>query len=121
MFTPTRTPEGEPNCCSVCGASFALEPSIGSRDAPCPQCGSLAWFAGAGEDEFFAGVLPQRGMFVLLPRSCKAPRPTPPVWIPAHRRSLARAIKTRPFAGFGRTWLRIPRAVGQAIAQLLAK
>ncbi|MBX3425912.1 MAG: hypothetical protein KF688_09565 [Pirellulales bacterium] len=44
MFTPTRTPEGEPSCCRVCGKSVCIEPSIWSHDAPCPHCGTLLWF-----------------------------------------------------------------------------
>lgn len=41
----SRTPEGPPNRCTICGHQFKLAPSIDTRDAPCPVCGSLAWFA----------------------------------------------------------------------------
>src|SRR5262245_17918952 len=44
MKAPTRTPEGQPNRCPICGKRLRLEPSIPSRDAPCPHCGSLVWF-----------------------------------------------------------------------------
>ena len=45
MVISSRTPEGDPNCCPVCGCRLRLEPSEPSRDAPCPQCGHLLWFA----------------------------------------------------------------------------
>jgi tetratricopeptide (TPR) repeat protein len=44
MLPSTRTPEGEPNRCQVCGKEFRLEPSRPPGDAPCPNCGSLMWF-----------------------------------------------------------------------------
>ncbi|HVW38613.1 MAG TPA: PTS sugar transporter subunit IIA [Pirellulales bacterium] len=40
----SRTPEGAPNRCPVCGNSFCIQPSTPPGDAPCPHCGSLAWF-----------------------------------------------------------------------------
>jgi hypothetical protein len=43
----SRTPEGEPNRCPICGNDLALEPSIDTRDAPCPSCGHLLWFKDA--------------------------------------------------------------------------
>ena len=45
MTISSRTPDGDPNICSVCGHDFRLEPSIETRDAPCPACGHLLWFA----------------------------------------------------------------------------
>ncbi len=44
MTISSRTPEGEPNRCIVCGAEFRIEPSIPSGDAPCPNCGYLCFF-----------------------------------------------------------------------------
>lgn len=41
----SRTPEGEPNVCPVCGAIVTIEPSTAFGDAPCPGCGTLLWFA----------------------------------------------------------------------------
>lgn len=41
----TRTPEGESNRCSVCGAGFVIEHSLPPGDACCPACGSLVWLA----------------------------------------------------------------------------
>jgi hypothetical protein len=50
MEPSTRTPEGEPNRCSVCGKDVRIEPSRPPGDAPCPHCGSLLWFAGHSEN-----------------------------------------------------------------------
>ena len=36
----SRTPEGGPNRCPVCGKSICIEPSM-PPGAPCPNCGSL--------------------------------------------------------------------------------
>lgn len=47
MPSPTRTPEGEPNRCPICGKSMVMEPSL-AGDAPCPHCGSLVWFLDGG-------------------------------------------------------------------------
>jgi acyl carrier protein len=40
----SRTPEGTPNRCPLCGASVCIEPSSPPGDAPCPACGTLLWF-----------------------------------------------------------------------------
>lgn len=45
MTISSRTPEGDPNQCPVCGHHVRLEPSIDTRDAPCSSCGHLLWFA----------------------------------------------------------------------------
>jgi hypothetical protein len=47
MNISSRTPEGTPNHCVVCGHDLRLEPSIDTRDAPCPFCGHLLWFPGS--------------------------------------------------------------------------
>lgn len=44
MMISSRTPEGQPNSCPLCGADVVLEPSILIGDAPCPHCGQLLWF-----------------------------------------------------------------------------
>ena len=44
MKPSSRTPEGLPNRCPVCGVEMRLEPSPDTYDAPCPACGSLLWF-----------------------------------------------------------------------------
>jgi len=44
MTISSRTPEGDPNQCPVCGHDDRIEPSLGTRDAPCPCCGHLLWF-----------------------------------------------------------------------------
>ena len=43
MTISSRTPEGWPNRCSVCGHDFRLEPSPPAWDVPCPRCGALLW------------------------------------------------------------------------------
>ena len=40
----SRTPEGIPGECPVCGQTLVIEPSLPTRDAPCPHCGCLVWF-----------------------------------------------------------------------------
>jgi acyl carrier protein len=44
MPIASRTPEGWPNRCAVCGAKMWIDPSLPPGDAPCPQCGQLVWF-----------------------------------------------------------------------------
>lgn len=40
----SRTPEGESNRCPICRNDVFIEPSLDTRDAPCPHCGHLLWF-----------------------------------------------------------------------------
>lgn len=52
MDSSTRTPEGRPNQCVICGKGLDLEPSDATGDVPCPHCGSLLWFpATSGLDQ----------------------------------------------------------------------
>ena len=44
MTISSRTPEGTPGRCPICGADVRIEPSNLTGDAPCPQCGALLWF-----------------------------------------------------------------------------
>ena len=44
MKPSSRTPEGEPNRCPVCGHDVSVEPSLPPGDATCPFCGNLLWF-----------------------------------------------------------------------------
>ncbi len=44
MVISSRTPEGRPSRCPVCGSVIAVEPSDPAGDAPCPRCGHLLWF-----------------------------------------------------------------------------
>jgi hypothetical protein len=41
----SRTPEGWPNRCHLCGQEVTIEPSTPPGDAPCPFCGCLLWFS----------------------------------------------------------------------------
>jgi hypothetical protein len=55
MRISSRTPEGRPNHCAVCGKRIVIEPSHPFGDAPCPHCGCLLWFISSGDDiQFFA-------------------------------------------------------------------
>jgi hypothetical protein len=47
----SRTPEGEPNRCPVCGHPSEMEPSLDTRDATCPDCGSLLVYHGGALSE----------------------------------------------------------------------
>ncbi len=54
MNPSTRTPEGQPHRCPLCGKRVMIEPSKPAKDAPCPHCGSLLWFADiAGHHEVY--------------------------------------------------------------------
>ena len=44
----SRTPEGTPNRCPLCGNEVVVEPSLIFGDAPCPHCGQLLWFLRSG-------------------------------------------------------------------------
>jgi hypothetical protein len=44
MDIASRTPEGEPNRCRVCGHESRVEPSTNTHDATCPECGNLMWY-----------------------------------------------------------------------------
>jgi len=55
MVISTRTPEGSPNRCPLCGSEVRIEPSQPFGDAPCPVCGHLLWFLRLhSEPHFFA-------------------------------------------------------------------
>lgn len=41
----SRTPEGEPFHCRVCGNDVTIEPSVLAYDAPCPVCGTFLWLS----------------------------------------------------------------------------
>lgn len=45
MTPSSRTPEGSPHRCNVCGKSVLLDDASPVRDATCPYCGSLIWLA----------------------------------------------------------------------------
>lgn len=43
MTISSRTPEGQPLRCDVCGAMAVVETSLDLGDATCPACGNLLW------------------------------------------------------------------------------
>jgi acyl carrier protein len=44
MAVSSRTPEGTPHRCRVCGKMSAVEPSCPGGDSCCPNCGQLLWW-----------------------------------------------------------------------------
>lgn len=60
MTISSRTPEGEPQRCSVCGSIAAMETSWPMVDSCCPACGSmLLWLRDRlGAAELLDGPLP---------------------------------------------------------------
>ena len=44
MNVSSRTPEGTPHECPLCGAVIKLEPAFPGGDAVCPACGQLVWW-----------------------------------------------------------------------------
>jgi acyl carrier protein len=44
MNVSSRTPEGTPHECPLCGAVSNLEPAFPGGDAVCPACGQLVWW-----------------------------------------------------------------------------
>jgi acyl carrier protein len=50
MVISSRTPEGAPGRCPVCGKDVRIESSLIAGDAPCPNCGTLLWFVGVSYD-----------------------------------------------------------------------
>lgn len=44
MSISSRTPEGLPQRCPVCGRADLIEPSLPGGDACCPSCGHLLWW-----------------------------------------------------------------------------
>jgi acyl carrier protein len=49
MSISSRTPEGQPGYCPVCGSAVCLLPCEPIFDAPCPSCGHLLLFLTVGE------------------------------------------------------------------------
>jgi hypothetical protein len=48
MIVSSRTPEGQPAYCPLCGNSVCIEPSGETFDGPCPCCGHLLWLRAPG-------------------------------------------------------------------------
>ena len=95
----TRTPEGTPNRCPLCGNAVWVEPSRATGDAPCPHCGTLLWFADVPE-----GIEPEG----VRPRADRA-RPRRPQPVRRRKRTVIAAIwgflsgsRARPGVGAAR-------------------
>ena len=59
MVVSSRTPEGTPHRCPVCGKTSAVESSYPDGDSCCPNCGQLLWWF---RDRLSrdAGIAPER-------------------------------------------------------------
>ena len=44
MTISSRTPEGNPHHCPVCGDVAVTEPSYPDGDSCCPRCGAILWW-----------------------------------------------------------------------------
>jgi hypothetical protein len=89
MIPSSRTPEGTPNRCPICGNSIHVEPSsFPTNDAPCPHCGHLLWFASKSAN-----------LVVPLSADDLTVRPHP---ARADRRKPIAKSEERPFATFER-------------------
>lgn len=44
MVISSRTPEGHPFRCPICGQAAALDVSLPPGDSICPSCGELLWW-----------------------------------------------------------------------------
>jgi hypothetical protein len=60
MEIASRTPEGLPNRCPVCGNDVKIEPSTPGGDAPCPHCGTLLWFVSTDDGSLMFSALALR-------------------------------------------------------------
>lgn len=54
MRIVTRTPEGQPLACRVCGKTTLVLVSDPPRDAVCPNCGFHAWLVPRNDEQLFA-------------------------------------------------------------------
>lgn len=57
MPISSRTPEGIPSKCPMCGKAVNIDPSVPPGDAPCPHCGQLLWFPAGAPSELPTGLL----------------------------------------------------------------
>lgn len=57
MTISSRTPEGAPNRCPVCGNPLTIEHSLDTHDGCCPHCGSLVWLSSANPIEAAKGQI----------------------------------------------------------------
>src|SRR5262249_32761549 len=68
MTISSRTPEGLPQRCPLCGADIRLEPSEPIGDAPCPHCGCLVLFGNPSALHGSSGALTGGGGYRWLKR-----------------------------------------------------
>jgi anti-anti-sigma factor len=63
MTISSRTPEGTPHHCPVCGSEVKIAASDPVGDAPCPRCGHLLWFDLIPSDDALVIALRGDGTF----------------------------------------------------------
>ena len=66
MNVSSRTPEGTPHECPLCGAISNLEPAFPGGDAVCPACGQLVWWFRDRLGERLAQILESLSLDVSL-------------------------------------------------------
>jgi uncharacterized paraquat-inducible protein A len=87
MTISTRTPEGWPSRCPVCGKKVCVEPSRSMHDATCPHCGVLLWLAKKKRTGAWLAAAASLGAHILLIvlvfalSSWFLPRLSPATWI----------------------------------------
>ena len=67
MFISSRTPEGQPNKCPICGHQLRLEPSL-QRDGTCPRCSCLMWFSES--QSLSKGSIEELGQSLVMFQKC---------------------------------------------------
>jgi len=65
----SRTPEGGPNRCPICGKFVRIDLSRPTNYAPCPNCGHLLFFVVDSDDPSIAYVYPESFVAANIPVS----------------------------------------------------
>ena len=63
MSISSRTPEGFPSRCPLCGVATNIEFSDPGKDAPCPGCGCLLWRSAQLLQRLQSSLAEQLGMW----------------------------------------------------------
>jgi hypothetical protein len=70
MDTPSRTPEGQPSRCHVCGKPLRIDPSNHPfSDATCPRCGALVLLNSTGSPDLSHWEIYRQSLSQLDPNS----------------------------------------------------
>jgi hypothetical protein len=112
VMISSRTPEGDPNRCPICGHLIRIEPSQPFLDAPCPHCGCLLRFDSVGT------AVPRDPQAVVLSIINKRFGPPPPELASAVSEFAARVV-AMPISALPRLVKRALRA--RNIAELITE